>query len=153
MNGQVNSCDSVCTYHVLIGVFKCDQTGSPRRCGGQGDLLSGVMTVFLYWAYKNRQVPCTVTRVYFKAYSSCSNTLYTFISGHLSSLLPHRAVIPPSVAFGKGANSAPLLASYSACHLIKVCSQRTYEKHKRSMVASDILGELPNTFAEVFDKD
>ena len=64
-----------------------------------------------------------------------------------------RAMVPPSAALGKGVSSAPLLASYSACHLIKVCSQRTYEKHKRSMIASDLLGELPNTFAEVFDKE
>ena len=42
------------TLCLIAGVFKCEQVGSPRRCGGQGDLLSGVMTVFLYWAYKNR---------------------------------------------------------------------------------------------------
>ncbi|XP_042903547.1 ATP-dependent (S)-NAD(P)H-hydrate dehydratase [Parasteatoda tepidariorum] len=30
----------------------CDELGSPRRCGGQGDLLSGSMGVFSYWAHK-----------------------------------------------------------------------------------------------------
>ncbi|ELU08229.1 hypothetical protein CAPTEDRAFT_173289 [Capitella teleta] len=33
--------------HVLIG----NAEGSPRRCGGQGDLLSGSMGVFAHWAH------------------------------------------------------------------------------------------------------
>ncbi|CAL1532462.1 unnamed protein product [Lymnaea stagnalis] len=31
-------------------VLVCSETGSPRRCGGQGDLLSGSLGVFLFWA-------------------------------------------------------------------------------------------------------
>jgi len=31
-------------------VFLCDAPNSPRRCGGQGDLLSGSMGTFLHWA-------------------------------------------------------------------------------------------------------
>ncbi|GBM36582.1 ATP-dependent (S)-NAD(P)H-hydrate dehydratase [Araneus ventricosus] len=30
----------------------CNEPGSARRCGGQGDLLSGSMGVFNYWAHK-----------------------------------------------------------------------------------------------------
>lgn len=32
-------------------VLVCDVQGSPRRCGGQGDVLSGSAALFLYWAY------------------------------------------------------------------------------------------------------
>ena len=28
----------------------CQEAGSPRRCGGQGDLLSGVLATFLHWS-------------------------------------------------------------------------------------------------------
>ena len=28
----------------------CGQGGSPRRCGGQGDVLSGSLATFLHWA-------------------------------------------------------------------------------------------------------
>ncbi|XP_022659393.1 ATP-dependent (S)-NAD(P)H-hydrate dehydratase-like isoform X1 [Varroa destructor] len=28
-----------------------DETGSPRRCGGQGDILAGLLGVFSYWAF------------------------------------------------------------------------------------------------------
>ena len=30
----------------------CSEEGSPRRCGGQGDVLSGLAGLFLYWAMK-----------------------------------------------------------------------------------------------------
>lgn len=30
----------------------CDEPGSARRCGGQGDVLSGAMGVFSFWAHK-----------------------------------------------------------------------------------------------------
>jgi len=34
---------------------QCSQDGCPRRCGGQGDLLSGSLSVFLFWALKQQQ--------------------------------------------------------------------------------------------------
>jgi ATP-dependent NAD(P)H-hydrate dehydratase len=32
------------------GVLVCDEEGSPRRCGGQGDVLSGATATFAHWA-------------------------------------------------------------------------------------------------------
>jgi len=48
-------------------VLVCKQEGSARRCGGQGDLLSGSMGVFQYWSHwastgsgqaQTKYVPC-----------------------------------------------------------------------------------------------
>ncbi|CAI5516006.1 unnamed protein product [Closterium sp. Naga37s-1] len=36
-------------------VFECGLFGSPRRCGGQGDVLSGSIAVFFVWARKWQQ--------------------------------------------------------------------------------------------------
>lgn len=33
-----------------VAVIMCSTDGSPRRCGGQGDVLSGVAGVFFNWA-------------------------------------------------------------------------------------------------------
>ena len=41
-------------YHFIIlsvAVLVCDEEGSVRRCGGQGDLLSGSMGIFQHWAH------------------------------------------------------------------------------------------------------
>ena len=35
-------------YHCIV--VHCTTEGSNRRCGGQGDLLSGSMGVFFHWA-------------------------------------------------------------------------------------------------------
>ena len=35
-------------YHVCVGVT-CEENGCPRRQGGQGDILSGSIGLFLYW--------------------------------------------------------------------------------------------------------
>ncbi|XP_068208957.1 ATP-dependent (S)-NAD(P)H-hydrate dehydratase [Palaemon carinicauda] len=32
-------------------VVTCEVPGSPRRCGGQGDILSGAAAILLYWAF------------------------------------------------------------------------------------------------------
>jgi len=32
-----------------VGTNICEKLGSPRRCGGQGDLLSGMLATLLYW--------------------------------------------------------------------------------------------------------
>ncbi len=36
---------------LLLSVISCSVEGSGRRCGGQGDLLSGSMGTFAHWAY------------------------------------------------------------------------------------------------------
>jgi hypothetical protein len=35
--------------------IQCGIDGSPRRCGGQGDLLSGTLVASYYWAIKSRE--------------------------------------------------------------------------------------------------
>ena len=35
---------------MIISVLECKEKGSPRRCGGQGDILAGAIGVFFAWA-------------------------------------------------------------------------------------------------------
>lgn len=42
-----------CPQRVLFSaVLVCSQEGSGRRCGGQGDLLSGSLGVLAHWALR-----------------------------------------------------------------------------------------------------
>lgn len=36
-------------------VVECTETGSPRRCGGQGDITSGSIGTFLSWAHAYKE--------------------------------------------------------------------------------------------------
>nr|CAB3246484.1 ATP-dependent (S)-NAD(P)H-hydrate dehydratase [Phallusia mammillata] len=54
-------------------VLKVTEDGSPRRCGGQGDLLSGSMATFAFWAYKN-ETKVTANPGAVAAYGACMLT-------------------------------------------------------------------------------
>ncbi|KAJ3657640.1 hypothetical protein Zmor_009427 [Zophobas morio] len=84
--------------------------GSGRRCGGQGDLLSGAVTAFLAWALEEP------TR--------------------LSGCPPH---------------DRPVIASYAACKLARLCNQRAFAKFGRSMTSTDMIKEIHEAFEEIFE--
>jgi len=48
MNQSCFTAVCVCDAAALV----CKEEGSARRCGGQGDLLSGSMGVFQHWAHR-----------------------------------------------------------------------------------------------------
>lgn len=37
-----------------VDINICEKIGSPRRCGGQGDLMAGILATFLYWKAHDR---------------------------------------------------------------------------------------------------
>lgn len=68
----------------------CSTGGSPRRCGGQGDLLSGSLATFLHWSNKAEDCPdpgagviagwaaCRLTRgCASQAYNECGRSVTT----------------------------------------------------------------------------
>ncbi|CAG5104632.1 Oidioi.mRNA.OKI2018_I69.chr1.g1405.t1.cds [Oikopleura dioica] len=57
--------DSISNSEVSL---KCAQTGSPRRCGGQGDVLCGLTGLFLYWALKKNLDQPTVAASWAASY-------------------------------------------------------------------------------------
>lgn len=38
-------------------LLRCTEQGSPRRCGGQGDLLSGSLAAFAFWSHSAHDTP------------------------------------------------------------------------------------------------
>jgi len=42
-------------------VIECDMEGSPRRCGGQGDVLSGAIATFVGWATQTKDLVHSVS--------------------------------------------------------------------------------------------
>ena len=40
----------------------CDEPGSPRRCGGQGDVLAGSIATFLAWATRSKEAERAIAR-------------------------------------------------------------------------------------------
>ena len=49
---EKGSVDRIYQNHTSLS---CHEVGSLRRCGGQGDVLSGIIATFLSWGFKNRE--------------------------------------------------------------------------------------------------
>lgn len=60
-------------------VVLCQQEGSPRRCGGQGDLLSGSMGTFAFWAYASAKEP--------KGTAACGEWTTNIVAAYAACLL------------------------------------------------------------------
>ncbi|XP_065200677.1 ATP-dependent (S)-NAD(P)H-hydrate dehydratase isoform X2 [Planococcus citri] len=58
------------------GTYVCSTPGSLRRCGGQGDILSGSLGLFSYWAnlYKEKEDQSNIPAEVIASYSACSIT-------------------------------------------------------------------------------
>ncbi|KAI7842630.1 hypothetical protein COHA_003734 [Chlorella ohadii] len=93
-------------------VVVCDEEGSPRRAGGQGDVLSGCIAAYAAWAQR--------------AAGASREQLH---EGGGSGDAPPG--LPPLV-----------VAAYAGCLTTRRASQRAFVRQRRSMGATDLLAEL-----------
>lgn len=57
-------------------VVECTEESTPRRCGGQGDVLAGCMSVMISWAqrYSGHCMPATLPKIVAACYGACCVT-------------------------------------------------------------------------------
>lgn len=101
--------------------IRCAETGSLRRAGGQGDVLSGTIAAFVAWSRR----------------SNNNSTTDSTSSKDLKSESGSAPVLPPLIA-----------AAYGGCFVTRVASRRAFIKHGRAMGASDVIAELGSTIDE-----
>jgi len=108
--------------------IQCGIDGSPRRCGGQGDLLAGALVATYHWTIKNRD----------KIEYQASN--------------PERSPkIDQQPSFFSKVTPAQV-AGYAASSLIRTSCQAVFNKLGRSMISADVLKEIGPTFNKLFEK-
>jgi len=108
--------------------IQCGIDGSPRRCGGQGDLLAGALIASYYWATKNRD------KIEYQSSSPDRSPK------NIDQSSPFLKLTPAQVA------------AYAASTLIRTSSQTVFNKLGRSMISTDILKEIGVTFNRMFEK-
>ncbi|KAJ9114683.1 hypothetical protein QFC22_005559 [Naganishia vaughanmartiniae] len=106
-----------------VDILKNEIKGGLKRCGGQGDILSGSVGVLLAWAGE------WVKGVYEDA-------------GHPA----------PSKESELGKHIA-LLAAYGGSTFNRTCSRRTFEDKGRSMQTEDMIPNIHKVFEEVFGNE
>ena len=107
---------------------QCGIDGSPRRCGGQGDLLAGALVASYYWAIRNRE------KIEYQPTSPGQSPKVSDRQAHFSKLTPAQ------------------VAGYAASTLIRTSCQTVFSKLGRSMISADVLKEIGPTFSKLFEK-
>lgn len=103
--------------------FKADNDGGLKRCGGQGDVLSGILGTTLAWGHYS--IPTIRKLALDKGDKSLEGP----------SPLPAAEVTP--------------LAAYLACTLVRECSRRAFDQHGRAMQTSDMLDHIGETLVQL----
>lgn len=62
--------DVIVDGHKGTETISCGTSGSPRRCGGQGDLLTGALAVFYWWAISAGPSECALSPPMTAAYAA-----------------------------------------------------------------------------------
>lgn len=131
-------CNGICADKLKLSsndvTITCDTQGSNRRCGGQGDLLSGCVSVFAAWYQLNKYSNSAID-VNLNDIINIDQLEYEKRLGLFNERL-----------FGFS------LAAYSACFITKKCSQHAFEQYRRSMTASDMIQFIHNVFDSYFEQ-
>ncbi|ACO63890.1 hypothetical protein MICPUN_82051 [Micromonas commoda] len=104
----------------------CDEPGSPRRCGGQGDVLAGSIATFLAWATRSKEAERAIARRI--------DVEGDHVEGDL-------------IAAGDGPD---VVAAYAGCLVTRVAARAAFERKRRSMLATDVIEELGETMQRLF---
>jgi ATP-dependent NAD(P)H-hydrate dehydratase len=105
-------------------VIECTEVGSPRRCGGQGDITAGSIGTFLGWAYRRKGEQ--EARSEGNAHTSSSSN-------------------------GGEAFSPTMIAAYAGVRLTKLCNAAAFERKHRSATTTDMLEHIGEQFHKHFD--
>jgi len=114
--------------------IKVDLQGGLKRCGGQGDILSGCVGTFLAWG-----------KCYEAGIFGCAPSPL-LVNGKLissNSSDDHRISV----------SRLPLLASLGGSIVTRTASHRAFLKEGRGVITADMIPEIGKAFAAVFGED
>ena len=111
-------------------VVHVDTQGGKKRCGGQGDVLSGSVGTIMAWG---------------KCYEDGAFGSVPSIPSFHSLILVNRDKSIP-------ASRIPLLAAIGGSILTRTASRHAFAKHGRALVTADMIPEIGSSFSEIFDQ-
>ena len=120
--------------------YVCDEMGSPRRCGGQGDVLAGTIATFLAWSTRSKAAECAIV----------SAAMHLEDDPDTEAALL-KAVMAQNYRLNHVfASSASALAAYAGCLVTRVAARAAFDKKRRSMLAADLIETLGDTMQRLF---
>ncbi|PFH33219.1 carbohydrate kinase [Besnoitia besnoiti] len=117
--------------------------GSPKRSGGQGDILSGVLAAFVAWWLSSR-----ASRV--KARASCDAPGGGARQGDAEASA--ESVFGPVVGVEDETAAGMLCAAFNASLVVRRAAARAFNAHGRSMLAQHLLADLGAVVRQTYDQ-
>lgn len=112
--------------------FTCSEAGSPRRCGGQGDLLSGSLGLFSHWSHDALR-------------GSLENAHQNKVDGATSSSSSSPTIYQRY--------SPTIIAALAASMLTRRCARLAFAKNGRSTTTTNLITEIREAFSGLFPVD
>lgn len=158
-------------------VFVLNENGSPRRCGGQGDLLAGGLGVSLYWASKVNienfvNAANEIKNLETTLSTNCQSISTSFDIVDASNYLPHTGANTalflskrPTKAGGLGTatkeipneegriRQGTILAGILAATTVKQASKLAFTQAKRSTTTPVILNQIGEAFDQLINSE
>lgn len=138
-------------------VVECDEAGSPRRCGGQGDVVSGLAGLFLSWAAsKDRRdavLARTAGRTATGARGAGSGGGEPDEGAAAAAAVAEPAALSSAESGSGGGDEAPsatVNAALGASLLTRHAARVSFAAHGRGMTTPDLMAALPAAFEAVF---
>jgi ATP-dependent NAD(P)H-hydrate dehydratase len=122
------------------------EKGSPRRCGGVGDVLAGTTAVFLQWALRHAQAAAEAAAEEASVEASASEVSAALArSGdggpYRDGSAPGEDTCDGSAPWEEGLPPA-LWAAWGAAVVAKRASEAAFALHQRSTTAPDVLAQV-----------
>ena len=111
----------------------CHTGGSPRRCGGQGDILAGMVATFSTWAFSSHHHPV-------------KHQLGNLSKHELGNLSKPNNINPDDPG-------PAVLAGWAACTLSRGCAAMAYNQQGRGATAVDIISQVQIEFSRIFESE
>ena len=132
--------------HEYSRSYVCDELGSPRRCGGQGDVLAGTIATFLAWSTRNKAAECAIVSAAMNWEDDPDTEAALLKARNFGKILMAQNYRLNNVF----ASSASALAAYAGCLVTRVAARAAFDSKRRSMLASDVIEELGDTMQRLF---
>lgn len=122
--------DIICIYDHDV-IYTVQAEGSPRRCGGQGDILSGITSVTTYWASLCNEMFHNIGLPEAKCFS---------VDGKDNSIISEEIIIPNLA-------SALILSS----SVTRTASNLAFREKGRSMTSPDVMKKIGQALIQFQD--
>lgn len=128
-------------------LLRCGMFGSPRRCGGQGDILCGSIATFLAWAAGLRHKDTSGSARTQEGMESSSG----IASGDAGAATAGGGNTQPSQQQASASSlRSGTLAAFGGCVIVRRAAQLAFAKRGRATGTGDVLAEVSHAMDELF---